>query len=547
MNDDQVRRVTVPRKRGIACIPPHRDRVRAEVATREDYPQPGLWQQFSYDRRGDLIYGDKRVLDWVERYDAPLSVIDATWVRRRVTELRALLDSARRRTGFTGATEIYYAAKARMHAAVVVPAYQAGALGETSSAQDLLHLELLYKAGLLPRGFAVISNGFKLPPERLDDRLPTRSARFEDSAGLDRYIEDYASAILRSHAIGLDVVPILDSLDEVDWFSRRAAAPMRCGLRLAFGVTANRGQLDIVNAGFGMTVRQVRTALRRLKTQTLLRPTMLHAMVGAAEASPTLDEIVEGARLSAEIFFELAKDTDSLDTLNLGGGLPLIGDGYDHGTAFSGIMRAIMAEANRFGARRLPRLAFEPGSLIAAEANFNVLPVLAVKAQGSVGGAPILFGVVDGSFIESSIDGLLLGHDFPVLPANLANRRAYPMWLRGVTCDSMDVWPPSTVQRDWLRLPVPRPTEKLFVVVAHIGAYQESLTGKGGVNHCAVKEPAEIVVDGDRHVLIPSAGVRDSAKLMGYTRKLLNLLAPQSRAARAEPAPAYQAGSQDMW
>ena len=210
-------------------------------------------------------------------------------------------------------------------------------------------------------------------------------------------------------------------------------------------------------------------------------------------------------------------------------------------------MTAIQEEAEKAGASVLPRLAFEPGSLIAAEANFNIMPVLAVKAQGLVGGAPILFGIVDGSFIESSIDGLLLGHDFPVIPANLANRRAYPMWLRGVTCDSMDVWPPSTVKRDWLRLPVPRPNEKLYVVVAQIGAYQESLTGKGGVNHCAVKEPAEIVIDGDRHVLIPSPNTRDQSRLMGYTRKMLNLLAPQSKAAKPEVAVPFQASSKDMW
>jgi hypothetical protein len=67
---ESVHRITVPRKGRMACIPPHRDVVRAEVAAREDYPLPGLWQQFNYDAKGDLLYGDKRVLDWVERHDA---------------------------------------------------------------------------------------------------------------------------------------------------------------------------------------------------------------------------------------------------------------------------------------------------------------------------------------------------------------------------------------------------------------------------------------------------------------------------------------------
>ncbi len=62
--------------------------------------------------------------------------------------------------------------------------------------------------------------------------------------------------------------------------------------------------------------------------------------------------------------------------------------------------------------------------------------------------------------------------------------------------------------------------------MAHVGAYQESLTGKGGVNHCAVKEPAEIVLDGDGEVLLPgNTSQKDQSQLLGYTRDVLNLLA----------------------
>ena len=47
----------------------------------------------------------------------------------------------------------------------------------------------------------------------------------------------------------------------------------------------------------------------------------------------------------------------------------------------------------------------------------------------------------------------------------------------------------------------------------------------GGVNHCAVKEPAEIVLDDNREVLMPSnASYKDQAQLLGYTRDVLDLL-----------------------
>jgi arginine decarboxylase len=302
---------------------------------------------------------------------------------------------------------------------------------------------------------------------------------------------------------------------------------MDVGVRLVFGKAMFRDELQLSATGFGLTMEQTRKALKQLAQHPRLTPRMVHAMVGAAETMP-IPLQVEGARMAAQMYFELKRIAPTLESLNFGGGLPPLAQNYDHYELLTQIMRAVQEEAKRAGFPNdaLPILAWEPGSLIAAESTFNILPVLAVKLQGRVSSAPLLFGIVDGSFIESSIDGLLLGHDFPILPANLATHRSYPMWLRGVTCDSMDIWPPSTVrERDWLRLPVPHPNEKLYVVMAHIGAYQESLTGKGGVNHCAVKEPAEIVLDDNREVLMPSnASYKDQAQLLGYTRDVLSLL-----------------------
>ncbi len=514
-----VQRTTIPHRGRMLCIPPHRDATRADHAVRADYPIPGLWQQFSYDAQGDLTYRGTRVLDWIEQYDAPLSVIDADWVRNRTRALHNLLQQARLATDYPADTEIYYAAKARMHAGVVLPAYQAGALGETSSVQDLLHLELLWRNKLLPRNFSVLSNGFKLPPERLADRgVKKRNA----------FIDDYASTIMRLHIKGLPIVPVLDSMDEVEWFSEAAPRKgMDVGVRLAFGKATQVHEIDLVAAGFGLTPSQAARALKKLAAHPRLTPRMIHAMVGAAETMPIAMQI-DGARLAARMYFELKRIAPTLEELNFGGGLPPLGDSYEHAALFAGIMHAVQDEARRAGfpMDALPILAWEPGSLIAAESTFNIVPVLAIKSQGLIGSAPLLFGIIDGSFIESTIDGLLLGHDFPILPANLAHHRSYPMWLRGVTCDSMDIWPPSTIKhRDWVRLPVPRRDEKLYVVVANVGAYQESLTGKGGVNHCAVKEPAELVLDGGKSVLLPGTSASKQVDLLGYIPRVLNMLA----------------------
>lgn len=523
-SEQRVTRLTVPRKGKMVCLPPHRDRTPARIAAREDYPQPGLWQQFSYNADGDLMYRGHRALDWVEKYDAPLSVIDSGWVRLRTHQLHNLLDDARLATHYSAGARVYYAAKARMHAGIVLPAYQAGALGETSSVQDLLHIELLWRRRMLPRNFKTICNGFKLPPERLIDRVPGKP--FSTDEPVYTPLDDYAGTIMRMLNAGLPIMPIIDSLEEAAWFMEHAPRKgMEVGARLAFGKVREASDIDILNAGFGLTPRQTEKLLRQLAHHPRTTPRMLHAMVGAAETMP-IHELVDGARLAAELYFRYKRVAPTLDTLNFGGGLPPLGESYDHLDLFCSLFSAIQQEAKKagFDDGDLPVVAFEPGSLIAAESTFLIVPVLNIKTLGHVGGAPILFGVSDVSFIESTIDGLLLGHDFPMLPANFGNRRSYPMWLRGVTCDSMDVWPPMTIERPWLRLPVPARNEKLYIVAAQVGAYQESLTGKGGVNHCAVKEPAEVIIDGAKSTVLPGTSAEDKLALMGYTRDVLGML-----------------------
>ncbi len=257
--------ITVPHRGRIACVPPHRDSTRADLAAQADFPQPGLWQQFSYNDAGDLLYRGKRVLDWVEQYDAPLSIIDADWVRIRTRQLEVLLQRARAETNYYADTEIYYAAKARMHAGVVLPAYQAGALGETSSVQDLLNLEMLWRNKLLPRNFSIISNGFKLPPERLMDRSVRRK---------NVLMDDYASTIMRLHLRGLSITPILDSVEEVEWFSEYAPRKgMDVGVRLAFGKISALQDVSLVASGFGLTMGQARKALAQLAQASAIDPT----------------------------------------------------------------------------------------------------------------------------------------------------------------------------------------------------------------------------------------------------------------------------------
>ena len=65
-----------------------------------------------------------------------------------------------------GRLRYLYAAKANMASEVAHAAYRSGWGAETSSRQDLMHLEWLGTRGLLLPDLRVVCNGFKLPASR---------------------------------------------------------------------------------------------------------------------------------------------------------------------------------------------------------------------------------------------------------------------------------------------------------------------------------------------------------------------------------------------
>jgi arginine decarboxylase len=68
--------------------------------------------------------------------------------------------------------------------------------------------------------------------------------------------------------------------------------------------------------------------------------------------------------------------------------------------------------------------------------------------------------------------------------------------LWGITCDSDDYYNKDT-KNNQIILPKVWPTDELYIWFFHTWAYQESIGGYGGIQHCLIPAPRHVLLDRD--------------------------------------------------
>jgi len=93
--------------------------------------------------------------------------------------------------------------------------------------------------------------------------------------------------------------------------------------------------------------------------------------------------------------------------------------------------------------------------------------------------------------------------------------------LGGLTCDSDDYYN-SEMHSNAIYLPKYRKNKPQYIGFFHTGAYQESLAGFGGIQHCLLPAPKHIVLDVDENGEVTSKlfskeqSYKSMLKILGY-------------------------------
>jgi diaminopimelate decarboxylase len=336
----------------------------------------------------------------------------------------------------------------------------------------------------------------------------------------------YAERILALRRDGWDITPILDR-GELPTFAAPGTPAMDVGLRLRAGPVRTVAQLDGLTTRFGMGRHEVAEVAARIDTIPHLRLTTLHAMVGAATHIP-VDLFVEALLVGARVWASLRRRHPTLTELNIGGGVPPLGDRYDHSGFLHRLFSGLGTVAGEAGVKP-PDLTFELGSLVAAESGCHVFKVIQHKAVDAPGAVP--WAIVGGGLMAAIPDMLLIDRSFRFLAVANADAPAERFVVGDVTCDPDGRYPPQQAAETAIFLPRPAAGEPSHLLIQGVGAYQEILAGVRGAHHCGLLEAIELILEpdatggGSRARIMPRQTAADAAAVLGYTPAAARALA----------------------
>jgi arginine decarboxylase len=456
---------------------------------------------FLHIENNSLFCQDLNLLDVSQKWGSPLEIGFTPLVARQVTNMYGYFAQSFARKGYSGKFVYAYASKAAQYEDLIRTALQAGAHYETSSPMDLQMARLHWKAGNLPKDRYILSNGFKTP-EYIRNMVQLKREGFRG------------------------VVPIVESETEIAPLVK-TGLPFEVGIRLRVDRSIlPDGDFSRVTSRFGVAHDRIMPTAAQIAATPNLTPVMFHAMIDTQCADR--QAWVQALLLSFRFYCELKQQYPTMRAFNFGGGMPVpysLDFQFDYQAFADELTEGVMALCAEYGVPH-PDIFGEFGRYTAAAYGFDFYKVVVSKPSHR---EDVGWYVIDGSLMSSLPDTWALKQPFIILPLNGYDKPTKKVWLSGLTCDSDDVYR-SGEEDDALILPDVdyfEDGEELVIGVFMTGAYQDMLSGIGGVHHCLLPEPSELVIEpaangkGYNYTRsVPTQSVYAMATLLGYQRYL---------------------------
>lgn len=497
----------------------------------EKYPRQKFhfWDFMNYNSSGELCINDVCINEIIKAVGTPLRIIFPEIASQRAIQWEKLALQVATEQSYGNALEFYYATKASPTAAITTAALEAGWNLETSSEQDLFNIKELIHTRHFPKNRRIVCNGYKPHPERyntpdVSDLIPKGITFTGDIKQARRRLgHSYAEMVVEIKTLGIDIVPVFDSADELDYFAQPDNPSMNVGIRLkSYGLVKARSNLGKLVSRHGMDVETVFDVADRISITNHLTFDTFHAMIGANESIPP-EEFVKNLLMVGEIYFQLKHKHPTLSCFNMGGSIPPLGFGYDHRHFLELLFSGFKSLADKHQLAP-PVFAFELGNLIAAEAGIFVTAITSEKQNDSSG---IPWGIIDGSIFRSAIDMILISKkDYILLAGNHAHSEAKWIRIGDRTCDGDGY--ARTNDDNLVAIPDPNLHEPNYgseniIVMLGVEAYERTLTGYDGVGHCGLLEPIDITVfhDKNQHIVCvvdENKTPQQAASILGFNK-----------------------------
>jgi arginine decarboxylase len=222
---------------------------------------------------------------------------------------------------------------------------------------------------------------------------------------------------------------------------------------------------------------------------------------------------------AVNLYCELRKDCPELDSLNIGGGLPIqahLDFEYDYEYMIEEIVSQIKNICTQNGVPE-PNIFTEFGSYTVGESGAMLYSIVNQKQQND----RERWNMIDSSFITTLPDTWAINQRFPFLAINNWDSEYERVHLGGLTCDSEDFYN-AEAHSNAIFLPKMQEDSEQYIGFFHMGAYQESLSGYGGIQHCLLPAPKLVVIDIDEDgeyytkLFAKEQSYKSMLKILGY-------------------------------
>jgi len=438
----------------------------------------------------ELIFNGVPLMDIIREYGTPMKITYLPKIGEHIQNAKRIFNNAIKKYKYKGQYTYCYCTKSSHFQFVVEEALKNGIHLETSSAFDIEIIKDLYKREKIDKDIFIICNGYKR-------ELYTNN------------VSDLLNNGFRN------CIPILDNLKELDAYDETVKGPVKLGIRIAADEEPN---FEFYTSRLGIRYNDVNTLYKeRIKDNPKYSLKMLHFFINTGMK----DTAYYWSELSRFIYkyCELKKICPELDTIDIGGGFPIktsMAFEYDYEYMADQVIENIqwICEKNNVP---VPNIFTEFGSYTVGESGAVLYSVLDQKLQND----KELWYMIDGSFITHLPDAWGLNQKYIMMAINNWDNPHHKVNLGGLTCDSMDYYN-SEAHTSEVFLPRIEDGETQYIGFFHTGAYQESLGGYGGIQHCLIPAPKHVIIDRDAdgkiitRLFAPEQTSESMLKILGY-------------------------------
>jgi len=417
--------------------------------------------EFNVDNN-ELLFNNVPLMEIIKEHGTPLKLNYLPKIGEHIENANMFFKNAFKRHNYKGSYTYCYCTKSSHFSFVLEEALKHNVHLETSSSFDIPIIRELYRRGKVSKSTYILANGYKRP-------LYTQ----------------YLSELINE---GFNCIPILDNLREIEAYEKLVTADsMNLAIRIA---TDEEPNFAFYTSRLGIRYNDVTELYKeKIATNPRFKLKMLHFFINTG---------IKDSELTRFMFkyCEMKKICPDLDSIDIGGGLPIqtsLQTGFDYQQMIDEIIENIQWICNKNNVP-VPHLFTEFGSYTVGESGAVIYEVIDKKLQND----KELWYMINGSFITQLPDSWGMNQKYIMLPINNWDSPYQKVNLGGLTCDSQDFYNSEMHSAD-LYMPIYEDDQPQYIGFFHTGAYQESLGGYGGIQHCLIPAPKHVLVDKDEN------------------------------------------------